>query len=107
MTIEKEWFSSLIPLSQMEYVTSGDVKKGKMRGTGVIKVNDHFTFNVVALVDILRYNLFSSHSLLMMISMCFFTNLAHEFLTLLVILFMVFLALERSFKLTSLLLILL
>jgi hypothetical protein len=28
-------------------------------GTGVIKVNDHFTLNDVALVDKLRYNLFS------------------------------------------------
>jgi hypothetical protein len=28
-------------------------------GTGVIKVNDYFTFNNVALVDRLRYNLLS------------------------------------------------
>jgi hypothetical protein len=28
-------------------------------GTGVIKVNDHFTLNDVALVDRLRYNLLS------------------------------------------------
>jgi hypothetical protein len=28
-------------------------------GTSVIKVNDHFTLNDVALVDRLRYNLFS------------------------------------------------
>jgi hypothetical protein len=28
-------------------------------GTGVIKVNDNFTLNDVALVDKLRYNLFS------------------------------------------------
>jgi hypothetical protein len=28
-------------------------------GTGVIKVNDHFTLNDVALVDRLRYNMFS------------------------------------------------
>jgi hypothetical protein len=28
-------------------------------GTGVIKVNDHFTLNDVALVDKLRYNLIS------------------------------------------------
>jgi hypothetical protein len=27
-------------------------------GTGVIKVNDHFTLNDIALVDKLRYNLF-------------------------------------------------
>jgi hypothetical protein len=35
---------------------------------------------------------------LILIWMCFFTNLAREFLTLLAILFMVFLALARSFK---------
>jgi hypothetical protein len=36
-----------------------DDKKGKVLGTGVIKVNDCFTLNDVALVDKLRYNLFS------------------------------------------------
>jgi hypothetical protein len=40
-------------------VTFGDDKKGKMLGTGVIKVNDWFTLNDVALVDRLRYNLLS------------------------------------------------
>jgi hypothetical protein len=35
----------------MEYVTFGDDKKGKMLGIGVIKVNDRFTLNDVALVD--------------------------------------------------------
>jgi hypothetical protein len=40
-------------------VTVGGDKKGKVLGTGVIKVNDHFTLNDVALVDRLRYNLFS------------------------------------------------
>jgi hypothetical protein len=38
-------------------VTLGDDKKGKLLGTRVIKVNDHFTLNDVALVDRLRYNL--------------------------------------------------
>jgi hypothetical protein len=37
-------------------VTFGDDKKGKVVGTGVIKVNDCFTLNGVALVDRLRYN---------------------------------------------------
>ena len=37
----------------------GDDKKGKVLGTGVIKVNDFFTLNDVALVDRLRYNLLS------------------------------------------------
>jgi hypothetical protein len=40
-------------------VTFGDDKKGKVLGTSVIKVNDCFTLNDVALVDRLRYNLFS------------------------------------------------
>jgi hypothetical protein len=40
-------------------VTFGDDKKGKVLGTGIIKVNDHFTLNDVALVDKLRYNLLS------------------------------------------------
>jgi hypothetical protein len=59
MTGNKKWFSSLIPLSHKEYVTFGDDKKGKVLGTGIIKVNDCFTLNDVALVGRLRYNLLS------------------------------------------------
>jgi hypothetical protein len=59
MTGNKKWFSSLTPLSQKEYVTFGDDKKGKVLWTGVIKVNDCFTLNDVALVNRLRYNLLS------------------------------------------------
>jgi hypothetical protein len=59
MTGDKKWFSSLPPLSHKEYVTFGDDKKGKVLGTGVIKVNDFVTLNDVALVDKLRYNLLS------------------------------------------------
>jgi hypothetical protein len=59
MTGNKKWFSNLTPLSHKEYVTFGDDKKGKVLGTGVIKVNDCFTLNDVALVDRLRYNLLS------------------------------------------------
>jgi hypothetical protein len=40
-------------------VTFGDNKKSKVFGTVVIKVNDHFTLNDIALVDKLRYNLSS------------------------------------------------
>jgi transposase InsO family protein len=40
-------------------VTFGDDKKGKVLGTGVIKINDCFTLNNVALVDRLRYILLS------------------------------------------------
>jgi hypothetical protein len=56
MTGNKKWFSSLIPLSHKEYVTFEDDKKGNVLETGVIKVNDCFTLNDVALVDRLRYN---------------------------------------------------
>jgi hypothetical protein len=59
MTGNKKWFSSLTPLSHKEYVTFEDDKKGKVLGTGVIKVNDCFTLNDVALVERLRYNLLS------------------------------------------------
>jgi hypothetical protein len=59
MTGNKKWFSGLTPLSHKEYVTFGDDKKWKVLGTGVIKVNDYFTSNDVALVDRLRYNLLS------------------------------------------------
>jgi hypothetical protein len=64
MTGEKKWFSSLTPLSHKEYVTFGDDKKGKVLGTGVIKVNNHFTLKDVALVEKLRYNLLSVSQLL-------------------------------------------
>jgi hypothetical protein len=59
MTENKKSFSSLTPLSHKEYVTFGNVKKGKVLDTDIIKVNDHFTLNDVALVDKLRYNLLS------------------------------------------------
>jgi hypothetical protein len=59
MTENKKWFSNLTPLSHKEYVTFGDDKKAIVLGTGIIKVNDHFTFNDVALMDKLRYNLLS------------------------------------------------
>jgi hypothetical protein len=36
-----------------------DDKKGKVLGIDVIKVNDFFTLNDVALVDKLRYNILS------------------------------------------------
>jgi hypothetical protein len=59
MTRNKKWFSSLTPLPHKEYVTFRDDKKGKVLGTYIIKVNNHFTLNDVALVDRLRYNLLS------------------------------------------------
>jgi hypothetical protein len=59
MTGNKKWFSSLTSLLHKEYVTFGDDKKGKVLGTGVIKVNDCFTLNDITLMDRLRYNLLS------------------------------------------------
>jgi hypothetical protein len=59
MTRNKKWFFSLTPLSHKEYVTFEDNKKGKMLGTGIIKANDYFTLNDIALVNKLRYNLLS------------------------------------------------
>jgi hypothetical protein len=44
-------------------VTFGDDKKCKVLGTSVIKVNDHFTLNDVALVGRLRYNMVSASQL--------------------------------------------
>jgi hypothetical protein len=64
MTKNKKWFSSLTPLSHKKYVTFRDDKKGKVLGTGVIKVNDYFTLKDVALVDKLRYNLLSVSQLI-------------------------------------------
>jgi hypothetical protein len=40
-------------------VTFRDDKNGKVVGTDVIKVNDCFTLNDIALMDRLRYNLLS------------------------------------------------
>jgi hypothetical protein len=67
MTGNKKWFSSLTPLSHKENVTFGDDKKGKVLGTGVIKVIDCFTLNDVALMDRLRYNLLSVSQLVELI----------------------------------------
>jgi hypothetical protein len=59
MTKNRKWFFSLTPLSHKEYMTFMDDKKGKVLGTSVVKVNDYFTLNDVALVDRLRYNMIS------------------------------------------------
>jgi hypothetical protein len=98
MTRNKKWFSSLTPLSHNEYVTFGYDKKGKVLGTGIIKVNDYFTLNNVALMDKLRYNLLSL-SWSMLIWMFSFSSLVRKFLILLANL--TFLILEKSFKLIS------
>ena len=45
-------------------MTFRDDKKGKVLGTGIIKVNNNFTLKDVALVDKLRYNLSSVSQLI-------------------------------------------
>jgi hypothetical protein len=97
MTKNKKWFSSLTPLSHKEYVTFGDDKKGKLLGTGIIKVNDHFTLNNVALVDKLRYNLISVSQRVD----ADLDVLVRKFLILLPDLFLAFLALAKFFRLIS------
>jgi hypothetical protein len=59
MIRNKKWFFSPTPMSHKKYVTFGDDKKGKLLGTDIIKVNDYFTLNDVALMNNLRYNLLS------------------------------------------------
>jgi hypothetical protein len=77
MISDKKWLSNLTPVSHKEYVTFGDDKKGKVLGTGVIKINDHFTLNV-ALVDKLKYNLFSISQLVDADLDVLFINLARS-----------------------------
>jgi hypothetical protein len=93
----KKWFSSLTPLSHKEYVTFGDDKKGKVVGTGIIKVNDYFTLNDVALVDKVKYNMLSATQLIN----ADLDVLFRKFLILLASLFVAFLTSEKSFKLIS------
>jgi hypothetical protein len=94
MTENKKWFSSLTPRSHKEYVTFGDDKKGKVLGTGVIKVNDYFTLNDVALVDRLRYNLLSVSQLCDADLSVLFASLICMFLILPASVFVASLALE-------------
>jgi hypothetical protein len=104
MTRNKKWFSSLTPPSHKKYLTFGDDKKGKVLGTGVIKVNDRFTLNDVALVDRLRYNLFSISQHCDADLSVLLEILIRMFLILLASVFVASLALEMFFRLISLLL---
>jgi hypothetical protein len=101
MTRNKKWFTSLTPLSHKEYVTFGDDKKGNVLGTGIIKVNDYFTLNDIALVDRLRYNLLSVSQLCNADLSVLFASLIHMFFIPLVSVFVASLALETFFKLIS------
>jgi hypothetical protein len=59
MIENKKWFFNLTPLSHKNYMIFEDDKKDKVLATDIIKVNDIFTLNDVALLDKLRYNLLS------------------------------------------------
>jgi hypothetical protein len=85
-------------------VIFGDDRKGKVLGTGIIMVNDHFTLNDVTLVDKLRYNLLPISQLIDANLDLLLHKSTLMFLILLAILFVAFLALEIFFKLISLLL---
>jgi hypothetical protein len=99
MTGNKKWFSNLTPLSHKEYVTFGDDKKGKVLGTGIIKVNDYFTLNDVALVDKLKYNLFSISQPVYTDLVILFRKSDSQVLILLASLLVIFLTSKKSFKL--------
>jgi hypothetical protein len=92
MSRNKKWFSSLAPLSHKEYVNFGDDKKGKVHDIGIIKVNDYFTLNDVALMDKLRYNLLSVSQLVNADLDVLFHKLVHKFLIPQASLFVPFLA---------------
>jgi hypothetical protein len=98
MTENKKCFSSLTPLSHKEYVTFGDDKKGKVLGTSVIKVNDCFTLNDVALGDRLIYNLLYVSQLCDADLSVLFASLIHMFLILLASVFVASPGLEMFFK---------
>jgi hypothetical protein len=104
MTRNKKWFSSLTPMSHKEYVTFGGDKKGKVLGTNIIKVNDHFTLNDVSLVDKLRYILLSVSQLVDVDLDVLFCKFGSHVLDSSINLCVAFLALEKFFKLISLLL---
>jgi hypothetical protein len=99
MTDDKKWFFNLTPLSHKNYMTFGDNKKGKVLDTGIIKVNDFFTLNDVALVDRLRYNMISVSQLVDADLSVLFTNQILKFLILLANVCVSSLALEIFFKL--------
>jgi hypothetical protein len=64
MTGDKGWFSSLVPVVTMRYITFGDNGRGRVLSEGQIKVSDKITLKRVALVQSLGYNLLSVSQLL-------------------------------------------
>jgi hypothetical protein len=59
MTRDKGWFSSLVPVVTKRYITFGDNGRGRVLSEGEIKVSDKITLRLVALVQLLGYNLLS------------------------------------------------
>jgi hypothetical protein len=61
-------------------VTFGDDKKGQVLGTCVIKVNDFFTLNDVAIVDRLRYNILLASMFVVFLALAIFFRLISHLL---------------------------
>jgi hypothetical protein len=55
MTGDKGWFSSLVSVVTMRYITFGDNGRGRVLSEGEIKVSDKITLRRVALVQSLGY----------------------------------------------------
>jgi hypothetical protein len=64
MTGDKGWFSSLVPVVTMRYITFGDNGQGHVLSEGEIKVSDKITLKHVSLVQSLGYNFLSLSQLL-------------------------------------------
>jgi hypothetical protein len=57
MTGDKGWFSSLVLMVTMRYITFRDNGRGRVLSEGEIKVSDKITLRRVALIQSLGYNL--------------------------------------------------
>jgi hypothetical protein len=64
MTRSSKWFSSLDPMISKEYITFGDMLRGKIVSHGTIRVNESFVLKDVALFSNMHFNLFSVLQLL-------------------------------------------
>jgi hypothetical protein len=64
MTGSSKWFSSLGPMIGKEYITFGDMSRGKLVSRGTILVNESFILKDVALVLNLHFSLLSVSQLL-------------------------------------------
>ncbi|WVZ93362.1 hypothetical protein U9M48_039349 [Paspalum notatum var. saurae] len=64
MTGHRKWFSSLKPVSTMEYITFGDDGQGKVLGVSSVSLSTKFSLREVAFVQNLGFNLVSISQLL-------------------------------------------